>query len=392
MTIGEHVRNLRAGRDPRMSQRELAAEAGVSTDIVRKLEQGTRQTASLATLHRIAAALDVDVSELLARPPARIDTADQEDSGTLALRHAVTRHSVESEPAEIGRLQKAAQHSWASFWSNRFDELGATVPAFLDTARATARATDDPRAYAVLSDAYGVAGSVLVHVGYGDLALLAMERAANAAEKSDDPLRAAAVVGWIADVLQRQTGSAGEAQHMALAQAQRFEPVMDKASPAHLSVWGSLMVGAAIAAARAGKGSEADDLLETARDAADQLGGAVQAHYERAFGLPVITMQLVDSAVVTGRAGRALTVAKTMPPDAPISTVLRARHLADVAYAYTDLRKDAEATDTLWTIQRTAPRWMKTQPFPRVIVQELRERERRVRTPRLRELASILGV
>ncbi|MGA9311977.1 MAG: helix-turn-helix transcriptional regulator [Pseudonocardiaceae bacterium] len=50
-----------------MTQDDLAAAAGVSTDLIRKLEQGRRHTASIGSLHRIAAALDVDLGELLGR-------------------------------------------------------------------------------------------------------------------------------------------------------------------------------------------------------------------------------------------------------------------------------------------------------------------------------------
>jgi transcriptional regulator with XRE-family HTH domain len=60
-TIGERIRRLRTGA--LMTQDDLAAAAGVSTDPIRKLEQGRRHTASIGSLHRIAAALDVDLGE-----------------------------------------------------------------------------------------------------------------------------------------------------------------------------------------------------------------------------------------------------------------------------------------------------------------------------------------
>jgi transcriptional regulator with XRE-family HTH domain len=67
-TIGERIRQLRLRRAATMTQRELADRAGVSVDLVSKLEQGVKQTASLASLGRIAAALAVDVAVLLSRP------------------------------------------------------------------------------------------------------------------------------------------------------------------------------------------------------------------------------------------------------------------------------------------------------------------------------------
>lgn len=58
-TIGERIKRLR--NNGLMTQDDLAAAAGVSTDLIRKLEQGRRHTASIGSLHRIASALDVDL-------------------------------------------------------------------------------------------------------------------------------------------------------------------------------------------------------------------------------------------------------------------------------------------------------------------------------------------
>lgn len=62
--LGERIRELRDGW---MTQADLATAADVSLSLVRKLEQGQRHTASVATLHRIARALDVDLGEVFGR-------------------------------------------------------------------------------------------------------------------------------------------------------------------------------------------------------------------------------------------------------------------------------------------------------------------------------------
>jgi transcriptional regulator with XRE-family HTH domain len=56
MELGARIRQLR-GR--LLSQRELADKAQVSVELIRKLEQGRRHTASIGSLQRIARALDV---------------------------------------------------------------------------------------------------------------------------------------------------------------------------------------------------------------------------------------------------------------------------------------------------------------------------------------------
>ncbi len=74
-SIGARIRHLR-GRH--MTQQELADAAEVSVDLVRKLEQGQRHTASVPYLHRIARALGTDLDGLLGQPQtvaeASVDT------------------------------------------------------------------------------------------------------------------------------------------------------------------------------------------------------------------------------------------------------------------------------------------------------------------------------
>jgi len=394
-TIGERIKQLRLQRDPQMTQRELAERAGVSVDLISKLEQGRKQTALLVSLHKIAGALDVDASMLLARP-SRIDvTDDAQDHGVLAIRRAITAVREDDEPAGVSELEQSARYAWSAYWTNRFDVLGGLLPGFIGAARATGRATTAPEVFAVLSDAYGVAASTLVHLGHVDLAYLAMDRATTAADRSDDPLRRAALSGWMSWLLLHQTGSSDQARRLAVEEADRVEPRLGKAQPEELSVWGSLLVSGAVAAAREDQPDEADDLLNLAEAAATRLQAAdheVRTDYERPFGVPLVVMQSVDGAVVTDRPGRALQIAKRMPPDAALPLAARARHLADVANAQTSLGKDRAATDTLLAIERTAPHWIKYQAYPRTIVRELLERERRARTPQLRGLAHRLGV
>ncbi len=394
-TIGERVKQLRLERSPRMTQRELAERAGVSTDLIGKLEQGQKQTPRITTLHKIAAALDVDVTALLARP-SRIDVAeeDQGQGGVLAIRRAITAVWDDADTASLDELKQSARYAWASYWTNRFDVLGGLLPGFISTARASAHESAHPEAFAALSDAYGVSASMLVSLGHVDLAFLAMERAVGAADRSGDELRHAAVSGWMSWLLMHQTGSSDQARRLAVEEADRIEPRLGKASPEHISVWGGLLLSGAVAAARDDQPDEADDMLNLAEAAGTRLNAAdyeVRIDHDRPFGLPVVVQVAVDVAVVTDRPGRALEIAKRMPPDARLPLAGKARHLADVAYAQTSLGRDREATDTLLTIERTAPDWMRYQPFPRTIVRELLERERRA-TPRLRGLAHRLGV
>lgn len=109
-TIGECIKPLRTAA--LMTQDDLAAAAGVSTDLIRKLEQGRRHTASIGSLHRIAAALDVDLGELLGRGNMP-DAAP--DAGVVALREAVADVTdllgdVEGEPLSLQDAERSVTY------------------------------------------------------------------------------------------------------------------------------------------------------------------------------------------------------------------------------------------------------------------------------------------
>jgi transcriptional regulator with XRE-family HTH domain len=82
--IGERLRRLRANRG--VTQEELAALAGVSVDLIKKLEQGRRQSARLTSLARLTDALDVPLSQLTDKHPR---LGGDSDALVLGLRDAL---------------------------------------------------------------------------------------------------------------------------------------------------------------------------------------------------------------------------------------------------------------------------------------------------------------
>src|SRR5437667_171795 len=73
VTIGHKIARRR--RRLGLTQEGLAERAGVSVSVIRKLEQGDRDTASLLTLRKIAQALDVTTVELF-NPTPQFDGGD----------------------------------------------------------------------------------------------------------------------------------------------------------------------------------------------------------------------------------------------------------------------------------------------------------------------------
>ncbi len=67
--VGRRVRELRLARDPKMSMRELASLAGISSTRVNDLEHGHQPNVTVETLRKLASALGVPVAWLLDGPP-----------------------------------------------------------------------------------------------------------------------------------------------------------------------------------------------------------------------------------------------------------------------------------------------------------------------------------
>jgi transcriptional regulator with XRE-family HTH domain len=390
-TIGERIRRLR--NDGLMTQDDLAAAAGVSTDLIRKLEQGRRHTASIGSLHRIAAALDVDLGELLGRE-SMPDAAP--DAGVIALRQAVAdvadlMGDVEGEPPSLRDAERSVTYLWGAYWSGRYDQLTGLIPQALIGLRAMLHAaTTATRSKAAeqLAWGYWVAGSTLTHLLQPDAAFMAVRRAVDLAGSGDDALLAAALKGSLSWQLM-VSGRFAEAEGVAVRTAESIEPSGDV--PAQdLSAYGSLLVTAATAAARDARRAVAGDFLQSASEVAQRLG-ADRVDYETPFGPSQVTMQTVDVSVVTEDYPAALDVAARMPANPGLPLAARCRHLTDRACAHASLGQEEQALALLLTAEGMSPDWIRHQSLARAVTRDLLTAERTRSTP-LRQLAKRIGV
>ena len=345
--VGGQVRRLR--QDAGLTQVKLATAAGVSVDVIRKAEQG-RQTPSLSTLHKIASALDSEISALLSKPSTLPQPTDH--SGVLAMRRAVTGiddlldEDSDTPPASPGQARSAVTYAWGAYWAGRYEYLGETLPGVL----LAVRAADDPTLADLAAQLYQVTACTLVHLAQPDAAHLALREAMRLAALGTDPLRAAALRGSLAWVLLTQ-GRFEESRKLALSTARSIEPEQLPDLP-RMSLWGSLLLSGATAAGRLGERGPAADLLEEARQVA--VHTRYRNDYETAFGPDQVTMQTVDVDVVTEHYTSALNTARRLPRSTQLPLAAHSRHLADRALALARIGNDEAAISTL--LARTSRR------------------------------------
>lgn len=396
-TIGDRIGRLRERRG--LTQEQLAERAGLCVDTVRKLEQGRRLTARLATLNRLAHALDVETSLLVGRPATfEARRGDGDSPSVLALRRAVApvgdllREEPDPEdPPSLRALQSALRSTERIRREGRMGAIGSLLPQLIEDARAAARALrgeEQRAAHAVLAEAYQVAATTLTALGKEDAAFTAMERATEAARKSDDHRLETVGASTLAWIFTKQ-GRLEDALHLALRYADRAEPGF-RSGPTDLSLWGVLLLRAATAAVRQGEQQHdrVEELLRMATAAAAAVG-ADRLDYATPFGPANVGVAKVNFLVEMDKSGEAVASARSVPGPAELPPTWRARFHVDRALAHTDLKQDDRAARALLMAEGDAPEWMRYHATSRRLVSELRSRERRRSSP-VTELASRL--
>ncbi|MCK7622906.1 helix-turn-helix transcriptional regulator [Streptomyces sp. RS10V-4] len=394
--IGERIARLRARR--RLTQEGLAERAGLSVDIVRKLEQGVRRTARLTTLNALARALDVEPSALVGKPATFEVRADGEQPSVLALRQAVSpvadllgEEPDPEDPPDLAALRSSLRSTERIRREGRMAEIGALLPQLIRDAKAVAHASTGPAAAAaqsVLAEAYQVAATTLTALGKEDAAFTALERSMAAAAKGDDPHLETVGFSSLAWVLTKQ-GRLADAERVALRAADRIEPGF-RSPPVELALWGVLLLRAATAAVRLERRDAVRELLALAGAAAARLG-TDRVDYATPFGPTNLGVATVNFQVEMEDTAEALRTARTVRDLRSLPPTWRARFHVDRALALADLDQDDAAVAALLTAEGIAPEWMRYHATSLRLVSELRGRERRRASP-LTELAGRLDL
>lgn len=383
--MGDRVAQLRLRRG--MTQEQLAEAAGVSVDVVRKLEQGRRTSPRLGTLNALATALDTEPSFLVGQLSTfEAHGAPDTDRlpSVLALREAVSPladilggDSDPEPPPSIEALQAALRSTEDIRKEGRMNEIGALLPQLIRDARAAAHHHTGSAAAAansVLAVAYQVAATTLTALGKEDAAFTAMERSLAAIRACDDPNLETLAVSTLSWVFTKQ-GRLADAERVALAHAERIEPGF-RSSPEDLALWGILLLRGATAAVRQERKEAVKDLLRLARGAAESMG-TDRLVYATPFGPTNAGIAHVNFLVEMEESAEAIRAARVVPDLASLPPTWRARFHVDRALAYSDMGNDRAAERALLVAEEDAPEWMRYHSTSRRLVEELRQRASR---------------
>ena len=374
--VGRRVRNarLRSG----LTQRELAEQSGISLRYVKQVEGGEAPGVRAETLRRLAVPAGVTVTALLGSVP--LSEPSDPAAMWVPVRDALlspARPGGDPVTADGYGLSLAA--AVKLYHDNRYRELAAALPLLLRDA------ADAPPL--LRSQAYQLAGSVMVQTRQHDAAEVALSRSLADAEATGARLDAASAVITRCWLLLAQ-GRFAETLRLSAEWADRVEPRISTATPAELSAWGWLLLRGSAAAVRDNRQDVADDMMRLAEAAAVAAGrerGGYRSYWTT-FGPATVAMKRAENAVVAGRPDVALRIARRVPGTLRPTSDNRNRHLLDVAGAHLDLREPGEALQVMTRLRHEAGPWLAEQRMARDLTVRL-IRPRRKLTDEMRDLA-----
>ena len=253
---------------------------------------------------------------------------------------------------DLPALTAAVNRTRSQYQACHYTELIKHLPGLLERLHEACQVLDSQdrlRAYTLSAGAHHVAAGLLLKLDDQGLAYLAADRSMRAAQASEDLV----TVGASARII---THTLMNGHHLAAAittastHAARLDHEVSAHTPESLSVYGSLLLRGAIAAAQHGKRDTTFELLTEAEQAAQRLGVDGNLRWT-AFGLTNATLH---RAVTLGDAGTAVDVARSIDLGTITVPERKASLLIDTARAFLQWGKPGKAYIALRAAEQTA--------------------------------------
>ncbi|MGW5689339.1 XRE family transcriptional regulator [Nonomuraea sp. NPDC003754] len=277
------------------------------------------------------------------------------DQATQASRHLENLATVlvdytapTNGPVDLQALSADVVAAKQNYQACRYTQVAEDLPALLRGLRAAcAQLSGDAQlqAHALSAEAHHVAASVLLKQDDTRLAWLAADRSMQAAHASKAPL----VIGSSSRIITHALMDGGH--HRAATDATRTAAVrmdadMHAPSPDDLSIYGSLLLRGAVAAAQSGDRHNVAELLDEAAEAGSRLGYDGN-HMWTAFGPNNVLCHRVNVALRLGDAGTAIEHARHVQIDSLPINERKATLLLDTSRAFLMCGKHEQALHIL---------------------------------------------
>lgn len=405
--LGARLAQIRERRG--MPQEVVAGKLGLTPNYISKLERGDKDGLKAVTLCEWVDALDMEIKIVAKTGEGRAedDVREQENRLLLPLRRlllpAVVHVAAPIDEQELtpAKLRVKAAESVADYKKARYEKLANDLPVLVTSIEAAiglheGESETKEHLCRLLARAYTLTAETLILLRDETLAHEAVRRAMNAAENTGDPVLRALVAKNHAWAFTQQ-GMFPEGEAAALRTADEIgEPSIKTAAPGHIAVWGELHRLASRAAAHDNCPDTAKDLIKVAYSAAVWIDGEVVdlGKYWAMFNPAMVSISKVEQALIVGDAGLALRIGEGVQRTDNLLLNWWTHHLRSKAEAQAATRDRRAAIETLKSIRRLAPVWIRNDRKAHDLVLRLLDAVsvRRARSSGLAELAQFMGV
>jgi hypothetical protein len=266
------------------------------------------------------------------------------------------------------------------------------APLLVRQAETAAKSAQGEReTHASLARVYHLVTALLSRTGETELGWITADRSIAAAQRAEDAELIAVGLYRLGHVMVR-AGRVEEAATIATTAATNAG-IAGSSTPEAISLQGSLVLVAAIAAARQDDRRATLLHLRTASQLADRLGKDRNDHWT-AFGPSNVRIHATSAAVELGDPNDAINNGELVEVDelAPGLRGRRSQVHIDLAWAYGQHRNDPATVLSLLEAERIAPEAIRFNVVARELLRECLKRERRSATPGLRGLAARVGI
>ncbi|WP_436522791.1 helix-turn-helix domain-containing protein [Actinoplanes sp. HUAS TT8] len=362
LTIGERVAWYRRRRG--LSQEVLAGLIGRTADWLGKIENNRIELDRLSVIKSLADVLDVSLGDLLAEPSLVEWTTDSGMETVPALRTALMEYRTitalgargeGSVPPNLDELRKETGKLWDAYQASRFGFVTGRLPDLLHQAQAAAdelEGRDREEARSLLGLSYQLAATQLTKLGETDLAWIAADRGLSVVRPAGDPTITGSLFRSVSHAL-LSTGRYQDAVRLTTDAADYLDQYLTEAGPELLSVYGTLLLGGSVAAARANDAGRARTFLTAADEAAGRLGQDAN-HLWTAFGPTNVAIHRVATAGELGNVQVAIDLGPRVNT-AGLPMERRVRHALEVSRAYGAWNRQDEALSVLLDAEQMAP-------------------------------------
>jgi transcriptional regulator with XRE-family HTH domain len=395
MPIGALVHLYRIKR--KMGTTSLATHAGITVRYLEMIEADSK-TPSVPVLRKLAKVLGVRTSALLGEAPSEDHQGPINPRLAEVERALFTYRSLRltdgAELPSLAELNERINAGWEAWFTSpsRYSDVLRILPELIvHSERAVHEHERSVGTCRQASEVYQLARPVLKKLGRVDLGGLVSDRAMRYAEETDDPLLIAAATWALGHAMLSDDMPAG-ALDVAMKGSEALEPLLSDGTPVHFSLYGGLLLVAAIASGRTGDPWRGRELLRgPARRAAEQVGDGHNYHHT-VFCPTNVAIHRVTIEQEAGELSEALRLADEVDITRIPSLGRQTEHLYSLARGYQCKGNDTAVFVYLLKAERLCPEDFQRNHMARSLVTTLVKRAKPSYAAEVREFAGRIGL